>query len=471
MDPVGGCSGPDVGEAPERSLTRRALLARGGAASAGALSIDALRGEPAMAIGRLRASAYGAEVPTAWFDLALALVRTTPGFSPPVASRAFAYAGVALYEAIAPGIPIRRSLAGRLNGLTRGPGPADHAYHWPTVASAALAASLRLLFPTTSSSNAAAVDALEQRFAAPARAMLPRGIYRRSVSRGADVARHVFKWSTTDGGHEGYLRNFPPYTPPTGPGLWTPAPPGFLPALQPFWGANRSFLPSIGDTDLPGPPPPYSESPASAFHSEALECYRVVADLTPEQQAIARFWSDDSGQTPTPPGHSISILTQTIRALDLSLDRAADGYAKVGIAVADAFISCWRTKYRYNLLRPVTYIRNLIDPAWMPLLVTPPFPEYTSGHSVQTAAAAQVLTDLFGDLAFTDHTHDTRGLPPRSFGSFMEATHEAALSRLYGGIHFRAAIERGIEQGIQIGKRVTALGNTRPRTRHNPLNP
>jgi hypothetical protein len=210
-----------------------------------------------------------------------------------------------------------------------------------------------------------------------------------------------------------------------------------------------------GETCSPGPPPAYSERVGSAFYTDAYECYRVTSDLTPEQVAIARFWSDDPGQTATPPGHSISILTQVARELDLTLDRAAGAYAKVGIAVADAFISCWWTKYRDNLLRPVTYIRSVIDPNWTPLLVTPPFPEYTSGHSVQTAAAAQVLTDLFGELAFTDHTHDARGLPARSFSSFEAAAREAAVSRLYGGIHFRAAIERGLEQGACIGEHVT----------------
>jgi hypothetical protein len=195
----------------------------------------------------------------------------------------------------------------------------------------------------------------------------------------------------------------------------------------------------------------------SAFYVEARECYRVTNDLTPEQQAIARFWSDDPGQTATPPGHSLSILTQVARELNLTLDRAAEAYAKVGVAVADSFVSCWRTKYQYNLLRPVTYIRRVIDPSWTSLLVTPPFPEYTSGHSVQTAAAARVLTSLFGQLSFTDHTHDARGLSPRTFSSFAAAAEEAAISRLYGGIHFRAAIEHGLEQGACIGEQVTAL--------------
>jgi hypothetical protein len=450
-------AGVDAGHAQAGRLSRRTFLTRS-AAAAGALAIGALKSERAGAAEWPAASAYGAEVPVAWFDLALELVRTTPGFSPPVASRAFGYAGVALYEAVVPGMPEGRSLAGRLNELTRVPPPADRAYHWPTVANSALASILRSLFPTTSVANSAAIDDLELRFSGQARAVLPLGVYRRSLARGAEVARHVFDWSTTDGGHEAFLRNFPPYTPPSGPGLWLPTPPAFAPALQPFWGSNRPFVIASGETCSPGPPPPYSEDARSGFYAEAHECYRVVIELTPKQEAIARFWSDDPGETPTPPGHSISILTQAVRALDLSLERAAEAYAKVGIAVADAFISCWSTKYGYNLLRPVTYIRRLIDPSWTPLLVTPPFPEYTSGHSVQSGAAAQVLRQLFGDLAFTDHTHDARRLSPRSFRSFTEAAQEAAISRLYGGIHFQAAIERGLEQGVCIGKRVASLG-------------
>jgi hypothetical protein len=147
-----------------------------------------------------------------------------------------------------------------------------------------------------------------------------------------------------------------------------------------------------------------------------------------------------------------------LRRRDASLARAAEVYAKVGIAVCDAFIACWYQKYVYNLLRPVTYIRRLVDPTWLPVLVTPPFPEYTSGHSVQSGAAFQVLTDLFGQsYAFVDHTHDDRGFAPRSFGSFLEAAEEAAISRLYGGIHFRSAIVNGVTQGRCIGTAVTAL--------------
>ena len=153
----------------------------------------------------------------------------------------------------------------------------------------------------------------------------------------------------------------------------------------------------------------------------------------------------------------MSILTQTLRRSGASLAEAAIAYAKLGMAVADAFICCRHTKFQVNLLRPVTYIQALIDPAWSPLLTTPPFPEFTSGHSVQSGAAASVLTDLFGEVAFTDHTHDDRGLPSRSFRTFWDAAGEAAISRFYGGIHFRPAIELGLQQGRCVGEQVNAL--------------
>jgi len=404
------------------------------------------------------ARAFPADVATTWFDQALELVRTTAGFSPPVASRAFGYAGVTLFEALVPGMPDARSLAGQLNGLASPPGPAYRAYHWPTVANSALAAILGHLFPTAPQASHSAAVALEEAWARVFRPALPPGIYRRSVARGQSVADHIFAWSLDDGGHEGYLHNFPSYTPPAGPGLWQPTPPEFLPALQPFWGANRPFVLASGDDCAPGAPLAYSTDPSSACYAEALEVRDTVDVLSPEQRVVAMFWSDDPGQTATPPGHSVSILTQVLRSAAARLDLAAEAYARVGMAVADAFIACWKTKYRYNLLRPLTFVRDVMtDPSWTPLLTTPPFPEYTSGHSVQSGAAAEVLTALFGDLAFTDHTHDARGLAPRAFDSFWEAAREAAISRLYGGIHFRRAIVQGLAQGRCVGQAVNAL--------------
>jgi hypothetical protein len=331
------------------------------------------------------------------------------------------------------------------------------AYDWSIVANSALASIVRSLFPTASGDDRASVDALEAGFLAGARHGVPLGIVRRSVDRGEQVAAAIFEWSSTDGGHDGFATNFPPYVPPVGPGLWVPTPPGFLSALQPYWGSCRTFATISGAACPAGPPTAYDDHSSSRFFHEAYEVYEAVNTLSDEQRAIALFWSDDPGATVTPPGHSISVLTQVLLQRDASLAEAAIAYAKVGMAVADAFICCWHTKFLVNLLRPVTYVQRLIDPAWNPLLATPPFPEYTSGHSVQSGAAAAVLTDLFGEVAFTDHTHDDRGLAPRSFDSFWEAAREAAVSRLYGGIHFRPAIELGLMQGRCVGEHVNAL--------------
>ncbi|MBK9336500.1 MAG: vanadium-dependent haloperoxidase [Lewinellaceae bacterium] len=206
---------------------------------------------------------------------------------------------------------------------------------------------------------------------------------------------------------------------------------------------------------------PFSTVTTSPFYSQALEVYAVTSNLNPEQEIIARFWSDDPGLAGTPPGHSISIATQVVVQENASLALAAETYCKVGLAVADAFISCWKCKFDFNLLRPITYIRDVIDPAWTPLLTTPPFPEYSSGHSVQSGATAQVLSDLFGyQYAFTDRTHvartDINGAP-RQFDSFFDYAEEAAVSRLYGGIHFRDGIDLGVKQGRKIGESVGAL--------------
>lgn len=198
-----------------------------------------------------------------------------------------------------------------------------------------------------------------------------------------------------------------------------------------LWGASAAagtigerWLHGVGETEAAAGAP---VRPASAFDA-----------------AVAAAWFSLAGR----------LVQQEQGA---PLDRAAEAYARVGMAVADAFISCGSCKYRYNLLRPVTYIQRLTDPRWLPMLPTPPFPEYASGHSVQAAAAAQVLTDLFGARAFTDRTHVDRGFAPRTFASFVQAAEEAAISRRYGGIHFRPAIERGLEQGRCIGRKASAL--------------
>jgi len=440
-----------------RSISRRQLLS---GAVAGAASLALAGPLPAHATRLARpspAADFDAGVATAWFGLMLQLIRQTPGYTPPVASRAIGCAGLGLYEAVVPGMPGHRSLAGVLTDLPELPAAGQNtAYHWPSVASSSLAAMMRGLFPTAPAALHDQIDELE----AASATGVPPGIQSRSVDRGRAVAAAIHDWSKGDGGHEGYLRNFPTsYVPPPGPGLWVPTPPANLRAMQPFWGSNRCMALASANEFDPGSPPAFSTDEQSPLFGEAAEVFEAVEGLTSEQEAIALFWADDPARTATPPGHSLSILTQQLVSEDSSLADAAEAYAMLGIAVCDAFIACWRTKFEYNLLRPITYVRAHIDPSWGdPLPVTtPPFPEYTSGHSVQSAATAEVLTALFGTVSFTDHTHDALGLPARTFQSFDEAAEEAGISRLYGGIHYRSAIERGLDQGRSIGKKVVAL--------------
>lgn len=405
---------------------------------------------------------YSNRVATDFFDLELTLVKQTGGYTPPVASRAFAYTSIALYQTVWPGMQAKfNSLVGKLNEMPAMPYPDANELrkiNWELAANASLAKILHLLFPTASATNLAKIDSIETYYNDLISPTVNQTVYTHSIDFGIAVAEAVFDYSMTDGGHQGYLNNFPPYTPPVGPGLWQPTPPLYQPALQPYWGNNRPFIVNDIVPTLPGPPTPYSEDPGSQFFSEAMEVYNTVQNLTPEQEEIAVFWSDDPGATPTPPGHSISIATQVIREQNLTLDRAAYTYVCVGLGVSEAFVAGWYDKYVYNYIRPVTVIQNLIAPGWLPILNTPPFPEYVSGHSIQSGAASEVLSQIFGyNYAFTDHTHDNRGFTPRSFSSFYAFADEAAISRLYSGIHFLPAIEVGVAQGRTIGENIMAL--------------
>lgn len=436
-------------------MDRRAFLKTGSAAALVAVA-SPISSPWAHAGVAGRADQYDAGVARAHVRAALRVIETTPGFSPPVASRFLAYLGTALYAAVAPGMPGYRPLSGVLSEFPEVPEAPHGGAHWPTVANHAIGAALLSMVPAGSASEtlvALIVDEEDRNISIPA------PLRRRSIQRGETVGQAVAAWAARDGGHNGYLTNFPTgYTSPVGPGLWEPTPPDFqaIP-LQPFWGGNRPFIHRDCEAS---PPPEYSVAPDSVFHGHAEEVYIVGQDLTAEQEEIALFWADDPG-TVTPPGHSLSLTSQVLAREGASLAFAAEALFRVGCAVADAFIQCWHVKFTWNLLRPVTYIQDHIDANWMPLVSTPPFPEYISGHSTQSAAWAEVMTALFGsNYVFTDHTHDRSGVEPRHFSSFHEAAEEAAMSRLFGGIHYRFGNESGLTVGRCVGAAAAEIGLT-----------
>ena len=406
------------------------------------------------------------EVLHTWYDLGLELVWHTPTYSPPVASRSFAYLGVTAFEAVATGSDELQTLAGQLHGLKPVPQrEAGKAYDEAVVLQAAMAFAVQHFFENTGPSGQNAMVKLEMKLREKVSAEVPADVLARSEAHGLAVAEHILAWSQDDGGAVIETLGFPQdYELPKGPSHWVPT---SLVALQqkpllPNWGKNRTFIMPEGISCALPSHPEYSEDKASAFYKEALEVYEAKQSLTPERRAIARFWADDAMLSMTPPGHWISIALQILERDKVELDKSVDVLARLGVAVADGFIGCWQAKYQYDLIRPISYIRRVMDPKWEPLLNTPPFPEYPSGHSTQSGAAAAVLTNLFGDnFAFEDKTGSHAGLAPRNFASFNAAADDAGISRLYGGIHFRAAIERGLEQGRCIGAFTNALRTRR----------
>jgi hypothetical protein len=361
----------------------------------------------------------------------------------PQASRLYGYAGVALYEAVVNGMPANRSLAGQLNGLTELPLPEPgRVYDWPTAAAASLRTVMSGLM---SADSATAFQTLYDEQIAARRDATGDAIVEASAAFGESVGAAILDWANADGFTESRDLN-PTYELPTGDSaLWVVTTQGRAP-VEPFWGSVRPFALSYADECVQPMNAPYSEDPASTFYQQALEVVAVEAALTPEQRAIAEWWVDTPGVTGAPSGHWMRIGGAVIDQLDLNLAQAAEVYGMLGMTLADSFISTWSLKYQVNLLRPVTYIQAFIDPRWQPYIESPSFPEYPSGHSVASAAAADMLTSLYGAVAFTDHTHDDVA-ESRSFTSFEAAATEAAFSRLYGGIHFRQAIENGMRQG------------------------
>lgn len=395
---------------------------------------------------------YDARIAQDWMQLLYDRIEVE-GVSAPGASRLYAYAGVTLYEAVLGGMPDNNSFAGQIDHMPDMPLPLfDAPYDWPAVANEALAQVYHSLFEDGDPETHVAIDYLHDKYLIARRAAVSAltspeetdEVINRSVEYGHEVAQTIIDWKATDNFAETRNLTWPL---PTGfAEYWTPTSPGQV-AAEPYWGEIRPF--GLEWTDECREPMNvfYDTDPESTFYQQALEVKETGDNLTDEQRAIARWWIDSPVLTGTPAGHWVMIESQLVDQLGLQLDTAAQMYGMVGITLADSFISCWSAKYQYNLLRPVTYIQANIRRSWAPYVETPPFPEYPSGHSVVSAAAADVLTSLFGPVAFTDTLHVADGERPRHFTSFEAAANEAAISRLYGGIHYRSAIENGMRQG------------------------
>ncbi|HEX7939752.1 MAG TPA: vanadium-dependent haloperoxidase [Gemmatimonadaceae bacterium] len=430
---------------------------------------------------------------------------------PPVAARISAFGSIALYEGLAADSRSSlRSLSGQLNDFAALPA-ASSDVDGATAAAAAARIVLDSMFRDGLPSTRRTIDSMSAaQIAARRSAGVSAGMSQGSVARGESIASAILAWAATD---SFYATRGRPWTPPKGRQYWinTATKDQFVPhslsgesdvviknnsgvtmdpsrastrelfvnrprvagkttlpffdpvkPTEPYWGVLRTFVLRDGDECRPPAPPAYSEKPGTPFYQMAREFYDTVKATTPEKRQIALFWADNPIATGTPAFHWVSVMNQMVTLRHLSADDAAEVYALGSIAMADAFIGCWREKYRSYVVRPVTYVQRMWDAKYTTVFPTPPFPEYSSGHSVISGAGVQVLMHFLGDsTGFVDSTQVDIGLPPRPYRSLSAARNEVAISRVYGGIHYMKAVVDGLSQGECIGDRIVQRLKTR----------
>ena len=380
-------------------------------------------------------------------------------FSPPVASRVYLYPTIAAYEVMALKFPKKyNSLVGQIKELNSIPLPSDQninhhlasLYAFNTVGRALIFSEDKInLFQETFNSKLEELN-------------VPRKVVKASKNYGAEVAASILEWASKDMYNQ--TRTYPKYTIKEEDQFWKPTPPDYMDGIEPHWKEIRTMVIDSSNQFSPKEPLPFDMNEGSPFQKQLMEVFEVTNKLSEEQINIAKFWDCNPYVTHhrghamfatkkiTPGGHWIGITAIATRQSKSTFDETINAYANVSIALFDGFISCWDEKWDTLIVRPETLINQYYDEEWLPLLQTPPFPEYTSGHSVISRAAAVTLTDLFGDdFAFTDTTELLYGLPARKYTSFIHASEEAAISRLYGGIHYMMAIEEGVKQGDAVG--------------------
>jgi PAP2 superfamily len=389
-------------------------------------------------------------------------------FSPPVASRLYVYAALASYEAIRFNQEGTRSLTDKLHGFSTMPVP-EKGKEYNYVLSASKA-----FFTVVRNVKVFSVDSLvsyEEKLFSGFKKELEDSVYQRSVSFGNSVASVILARANMDG----YLqtRDKSKFLGSNDTGKWRPTPPDYLDGVEWCWNTMQPMLMDSASQFMPLRPPVYSMDTSTVFYKSVKEVYNINLNLTDEQMEIATYWDDNpfviehsghmmfGNKKITPGGHWMGICAIASRQSGADVVKTARAYALTSLALYDAFISSWDEKYRSNYIRPVTVINESIDEFWMPYLQTPAFPEYTSAHSTITAAAAEILTTLFGDNFSFQDTSDLRYIGmQRHFNSFREAAQEASISRVYGGIHYRFTVDISAEQGKKLGTYINKkLGN------------
>ncbi|WP_143959973.1 vanadium-dependent haloperoxidase [Litoribacter populi] len=388
-------------------------------------------------------------------------------FSPPVASRIYAYPSIAAFEVAALEDPTYKSLMGQLNGFEPVNIEVPEEVFFPLAAiTAYYQVATALVFSEEQ------LETHQKEVLKKFRSSLPTKTYYNSLDLGKEVAAQVLAYSKNDNYHQS--RSFEKYSLTGIEGTWQPTPPAYMEGIEPHWNKIRPFFLDSAAQFKSLPPTTFSSDPESKFYKEANEVFQIHQTMTEEQRDIAFFWDCNpykmnikghvmfAEKKITPGGHWMGIAGIACKKNGLDWKGTAEAMAVTGVTLMDGFIACWDEKYRSVLVRPETFINQYIDEEWAPLLQTPPFPEYTSGHSVISTAASIALTHLFGEpFEFVDSTEVAYGLPTRTFESFRAAAEEAAMSRFYGGIHYMPAITEGTKKGQKVGEHLISRIHTR----------
>jgi hypothetical protein len=401
--------------------------------------------------GHLKQSkTFSSDLVVSWLKMQLQMVKVPlpVGTAGQGTDRCQAYCGIALYESVVPGMPAYQSLSGQLTDFPEMPSTEPgKAYHWAASANAALAEMNRRLFPATAIVNKTAMTHLEDSLQTVYGTETDAATLQRSIAFGKEVATRVYNWAATDGS----ANVNPPYVPPVGPGLWVPT--STAPIVNPYASQLRLLVPGSADNTTLAPPPPFSTVPGSPFYNMVKQVYDASLTLTPEQKAVADYFKDVPGYTPG--GTYLALMTQALDLTKPTLDMAALTYVKVGLATRDATIVLFTNKYQFNVIRPVTYIRAYIDPKWSSYIPTPNHPEFPSGHSTSGGAILEMMSKIFGeDFHITLHTYDYLNYPSRSYTSFTQISNDISDSRFYGGLHYRATLDKSIEQGKKVAENI-----------------
>ena len=390
-------------------------------------------------------------------------------FPPMVAARIYCYAHIAAYEALNAQTPQYISLAGQLRDMPEM--PKVEAGKDICLPLAAIKAYYKVGTQLTFSGDSMEVE-WQKMITEFKKIGIPKAVFDRSIAFGDTIGAHVLTWGAGD--NYAATRSMAKYSiKQRDITVWRPTRPDYADALEPHWNKIRPLLLDSAAQFKPVRPTPFDSVKTSKFYKEAFEVYKTVADSTPERIATAWYWDDNPVATLnaghfniirkklTPSGHWLWMTMYACRKANKNIFEASEAYTKVSIGLFEVFISCWDEKYRSEVIRPETYIGQYIEPQWTSIIVSPSFPEYTSGHSCVSGASSQILTGVFGDnFAFTDSTELQFGLAPRSFKSFKDAAAQAAISRMYAGIHYRPACEVGIKQGQAVGNFVLSKVKT-----------